>query len=122
MIIRLFLLSSLFLSLCSAEHLSPRDGASTLYSLPMNDHNTQLRAQQITTKRNKFLYGSSATVGGGPFYPTGRLGNQTTLLDDESLGIVVVKNQAEEESDLANATTNASLKQVSLFPGTFAIA
>lgn len=84
------------------------------YSLPESDDEPAVRAQAIEIKRQTFLYGPSP-VGGGPFFPTGSLGNATVYRDvvqDGQVLLAVGQKVAADEAAAFAAIEQACLDHV----------
>jgi hypothetical protein len=88
--------------------------AANSFSLPGDDPNPVARAVAIQEKRESFLYGPSDTVGGGPFYPAGSLGNETAMNDIASLQVDIIVNAENINIDMLKATSPESMSQVGL--------
>jgi hypothetical protein len=86
------------------NHLRRREDSTTVepFSLPGSDDEPTVRAQAIEIKRQTFLYGPSP-AGGGPFFPTGSLGNATVYRDAIQDGAVLLAVGQKVAVDEANA-------------------
>ena len=78
----------------------------TAYSLPQNDPDKISRAAGVALKQTTFLYGPP--VAGGPFFPTGALGEERVLKDQVDIQLELNPELAGTVLDDTKATADVA--------------
>lgn len=88
-----------------AYHYGEKSISTELFSLPMGHADVSGRANAITDKRERFLYGPSI-CGNVSYWPTGLLGNSTT---ENDLARFIVDSQYSQAAVDLDETVAAAL-------------